>query len=242
MAKVAEVYGLILRWFGLEEFRASDLRPLVEGLDLNLLLHRMSRRGYLERASRGVFRAVHPIVLALERDGCRWRGEIRQREYLPMIELLFGRVVDWLWGDLVSLALFGSIARGEAGPESDIDLLLVAENLPRSYSERLSRFREATRGVERLRVKLWKSRGVYPLIDPILLTPEEAGVIQPFYLDMVRGSVILFDREGFMEGVLERLRARLAEMGARRIELPDGRWYWELGPKGVRGLEDGPPS
>ena len=29
---------------------------------------------------------------------------------------------------------------------------------------------------------------------------------------------------------LERLRARLEELGSRRIELDDGTWYWDLKP------------
>lgn len=33
-------------------------------------------------------------------------------------------------GRLLSLVLFGSVARGTAGPSSDVDLLLVAEPLP----------------------------------------------------------------------------------------------------------------
>jgi UTP:GlnB (protein PII) uridylyltransferase len=37
---------------------------------------------------------------------------------------------------LVSLVLFGSVARGRACPTSDIDLLLVAEGLPRSLADR----------------------------------------------------------------------------------------------------------
>jgi len=31
---------------------------------------------------------------------------------------------------LVSVVLFGSVARGDASPASDIDLLIVAEDLP----------------------------------------------------------------------------------------------------------------
>ena len=41
------------------------------------------------------------------------------------------------WGrDLVSVVLFGSFARGDAHPHSDVDLLLVVENLPRDWRER----------------------------------------------------------------------------------------------------------
>ena len=37
---------------------------------------------------------------------------------------------------LVSLVLFGSVARGTASQSSDIDLLVVADELPRSLADR----------------------------------------------------------------------------------------------------------
>jgi hypothetical protein len=40
--------------------------------------------------------------------------------------------------------------------------------------------------------------------------------------------VLLFD-DGFMERVLERLSARLRELGARRVRTKRG-WYWDLKP------------
>jgi predicted nucleotidyltransferase len=46
---------------------------------------------------------------------------------------------DGLGDRLVAVALFGSRARGEAGEESDWDLLVVAEGLPTSPLQRSSR-------------------------------------------------------------------------------------------------------
>ena len=39
---------------------------------------------------------------------------------------------------LVSVILYGSYARGQSGPDSDVDLLIVAEGLPASSLERQS--------------------------------------------------------------------------------------------------------
>ena len=46
-----------------------------------------------------------------------------------------------LGDDLLALVLFGSRARGEANPESDWDLLLLAENLPPSPWRRAQQMR-----------------------------------------------------------------------------------------------------
>jgi hypothetical protein len=46
---------------------------------------------------------------------------------------------------------------------------------------------------------------------------------------MVEDAVILYDKDGFFSRVMDRLRGRLRELGARRIWVGD-RWYWMLKP------------
>ena len=46
---------------------------------------------------------------------------------------------------------------------------------------------------------------------------------------MVEDAKMLFDRRHFFEGVLERLRKRLKELGAKRIWQGNA-WYWDLKP------------
>jgi hypothetical protein len=46
---------------------------------------------------------------------------------------------------------------------------------------------------------------------------------------------LLYDRDGFFRGVLERLRARLRELGSQKVYLDDGHWYWILKPDAAVG-------
>jgi uncharacterized protein len=125
---------------------------------------------------------------------------------------------------LVSIVLFGSVARGQAGPTSDVDVLLVAEGLPRSLADRRRPFLQAW---ERARA----ARGL-PQVEWNLVTktPDEARVRSPLYLDIVEDGILILDRQGFFEAVLAGMRARMRELGSRRIHLPDGSWYWDLKP------------
>lgn len=129
---------------------------------------------------------------------------------------------------LVSVVLFGSTARGEAGPVSDIDLLIVAENLPASRLVRQGVLRQADARIEDDLRRL-RQEGVLTDVRPILKTPTEAQRTTPLYLDLVEDARILFDRDGFFSGILERLRQSLRALGARRLQRGQFR-YWDLKP------------
>lgn len=131
------------------------------------------------------------------------------------------------FGDsLVSVVVFGSVARGEARRDSDIDLLIVAEGLPRGRFERQDAFMRAEEEVGPL-IEGAERMGYSIEFSPVLRTPEEASRPSPLFLDMVEDAVILYDRGDFFKRVLERLRSRLRELGAERVRC--GRlWYWRL--------------
>ena len=228
-------YARLLLHFGLGEFKASEAREVLKSKSVRLALHRLQKAGYLVRVSREVFRAVHPVLLAMEWAGYSWREKVGRSEYLPFLEKIVVSIVEGFWEKLVSIVLFGSLASGKTRPESDIDLLVVAESLPESYSDRLKLFREIVHEIEDERIKLWREKGVYPLIDPILLTPDEALSTQPFYLDLLENSLIIYDRDEFMRRKLEELRKRLNELGSRKVTLPDGSWYWVIKPNARPG-------
>jgi len=132
--------------------------------------------------------------------------------------------------DLVSVVLFGSFARGDFHERSDIDLLIVVESLPESKFERSRIFDEAVWDELRDDLKELRRMGCLSQPMPIMKTREEAEYRSPLYLDMTEDAVILYDKGGFFEAVLEGMRKRLRELGARRKRLKSGGWYWDLKP------------
>jgi len=127
---------------------------------------------------------------------------------------------------LVSLAVFGSVGRGTPRFDSDIDLLVVAAGLPRG---RLARVREFSAVEARLAPVLEQAAaaGVDTVVNPVFKTPEEVGAGSLLFLDMVEDARLLYDRDGFLAGYLSRLKARLKDLGARRVRR-GGAWYWLL--------------
>ncbi len=133
------------------------------------------------------------------------------------------------YGDrLVSLVVFGSVARGDAREDSDVDLLLVIEGLPKSRLERHKEFIDVERVLDNYP---YERPGQDFLINlsPILLTPDEASRVSPLYLDMVEDAVIVYDKDGFFRKVLEKLEKRLRELGSKRVWMGK-KWYWVLKP------------
>jgi predicted nucleotidyltransferase len=145
----------------------------------------------------------------------------------PFRSALVAAAETWIaeLGDrLVSIVLFGSVARRQAHPTSDIDLVLVADGLPRRLAERRRPFLdswERARALRGLPSVQWSL---------IVKSTAEATVRIPLYLDIVEEGVLILDRGGFFEGVLAGMRARMRELGSRRVFLEDGTWYWDLKP------------
>jgi len=146
--------------------------------------------------------------------------------YRTVIERLLNELLKVFRDDLISVVVYGSVARGTARKDSDIDVLIVVEELPRSRFERLSIYMKAEENLDPLLNELL-NRGYAVTISPILKTKREAERISPLYLDMVEDAIIVYDKNGFFEEILKRLRGKLMELGAERVWIGK-KWYWRL--------------
>jgi len=134
---------------------------------------------------------------------------------------------------LVSVVLFGSVARGDPSATSDIDLLIIAEDLPPGQFARKALLRSADTAFER-DLEEAAATGIEGRLARIVRTPAEAARVIPLYLDLTEDAVLLHDRPGFFASVLDRVRASLRRLGSRRIRLGKT-WYWDLKPDFTRG-------
>jgi hypothetical protein len=146
------------------------------------------------------------------------------------------RFLDLLKGtfgeSLISLVLYGSVARGKAKVDSDIDLLLILDNLPDNYHRRLDQVLEVQACLKREEIykKTRERLGIEPFLSYLILSQEEAKENRHIYLDMVEDARIVYDQGDFFSDRLKQIKQRLRELGSRRIWLEDGTWYWDLKP------------
>jgi hypothetical protein len=129
---------------------------------------------------------------------------------------------------LVAVAVFGSVGRGTPRADSDVDLLIVARDLPRGRMRRVDEFLPVEAAIQPA-LRAVNPDGPPVMLAPVFKTPEEAEYGSPLFLDMTEDARLLHDPEGVLARRLDRLRSRLTELGARRIWRGNA-WYWDLKP------------
>jgi predicted nucleotidyltransferase len=129
---------------------------------------------------------------------------------------------------LVALAVFGSVARGTARPNSDIDLLIVADPLPDGRWARVREF-DAVEHAMAPTLRDARNSGLTTELSPMFKTPQEITSGSPLLLDMTDDARVLVDRDGVLKCALDAFRVRLASLGARRVWRGNA-WYWDLKP------------
>ncbi len=149
-------------------------------------------------------------------------------QFAPLLEALVRAARDHFGLRLRAMAVFGSVARGEAGPASDVDLLVIADGLPRGPMKRLRDFEIVEVAVE-ARVAEMQGRGFRAEISPMLWAPAELAVFSFLQLDLASDAHILFDPTRLLEDRLIAVRQKMAELGTRRVPYRGG-YYWVLKP------------
>ena len=133
------------------------------------------------------------------------------------------------YGDrLVTVGVFGSVGRGTPGPWSDVDTLIIANELPRGRGRRTGDFDAVETAMSDVLTTVAR-RGCHTTISPVIKTPAEASAGSLLFLDMIDDLRMLYDRDGFFRTYLDGFAARLRRLGARRIHR-DGTWHWDLKP------------
>ena len=151
-----------------------------------------------------------------ERSFMAGRDKYTVKEMMPALQAL----QHALGRKLIAVVLFGSRARGDAKEESDWDLLVIAEDLPKRQMERYRKIKE-------MLPEKWRGR-----ISILAKTREEFEAVLPsLYLEIALDGLILYDPHGYAGIQLQKLRRLIEDKGLRRDRRGnDFIWQWRAFP------------
>ncbi|MCK4248106.1 MAG: nucleotidyltransferase domain-containing protein [Methanomicrobia archaeon] len=156
---------------------------------------------------------------------------IGYNDYKELLDRFLYHLNKQFGKSLVSVALYGSVARGSAGENSDIDLLLIIDKPPSNYHRRIESIMEIEHLLEPSNeYKKLKKRSIEPYLNYIIFSKEEASENRYIFLDMIEDAKILFDQNNFFAKRLKEIKDRLKKLGSIKVYLGDGTWYWDLKP------------
>ena len=111
--------------------------------------------------------------------------------------------------EIVSLAIFGSVARRENSADSDIDLLIVAEGIAKKRIQRIP---------DMIKIKRELNLEFPP--DILLVSKDECQSNfrnhNPLYLDIAFDAEIIYDDTGFLKNLIEETREYVNSNNIRR--------------------------
>ncbi len=138
------------------------------------------------------------------------------KDYLASLAPVLEALRNGLGDALLAVVLFGSRARGEAGPESDWDLLVIAENLPDSPWQRQKQ-------ILSLLPQAWRHQ-----VNVLAYTSSEwFARVTPLALEIALDGIVLYDNtHALLPARLAALRKRLSDLGLERQAIGEGEWVW----------------
>jgi len=128
-----------------------------------------------------------------------------------------------IWG----VVLFGSHAKGDPTRDSDIDLLVVAENI----EPKLHRRKKEIIAIKHL----------LPVksLDLLLLTPTEVisnfSNHNPLFLDIVEDGIIIIDKDNFLSDLFKKTGDYIKDRGIKRIQ---GGWKFPVAYRAATPLSN----
>jgi predicted nucleotidyltransferase len=115
--------------------------------------------------------------------------------------------------DLLATVLFGSIVKGNFTSTSDIDILVVCENLPKDWRERDKMMLELTENIE-----LKYNTSIHMTLVSKGEISHAIDSTYPLMLETYDANEIIYDKDEFFKQLLNEFEKNLRRWHAKKIE------------------------
>lgn len=229
-------YALLYDRFSTDLFTFDELRSVL-GLELQMGLKHASAlrsRGYLtvfgRRGRMRLYRLLTPEQALFAHTSMKNLAVLKQQRYLHLIVDVCIQLHRKKELGLVGVWLFGSVARGTARDNSDVDLIVVAKELSGSRAEMSDAVYSAVNITEERQFLyengLATDASIYPMAE------GELGRFYPLLLDVLDHGIVVYENGARLSRAAESMRLRASRLGVKRMDLSKG-WAWML-PAGLR--------
>ena len=149
-------------------------------------------------------------------------GYIRNESKRRFICELLERLKNVLGSKLISIAVFGSVGRGTDDEYSDLDMIIVVDEVYENMIDIRSKIVDVIHSIK------IKDSFLFD-IDLYLYNICDASKFNMIYLDMTTDSIIVYDKNNFLRNILNRVVKLLRKLGS--VKVVDGNtWFWILKP------------
>lgn len=145
------------------------------------------------------------------------------------IDSLINTTKGYYGGNLRSLVVHGSYARGQNKKGSDIDLLIILDGTSLSSKQRNYEFvQEIESRFQDVAQSCYK-QGINTDVSTFILTKDEASHFNPLYLDMTTHALAVVDRDDFFSEILNITRTKMKNWGSQKYQSGNS-WCWHIAP------------
>ncbi len=152
---------------------------------------------------------------------------LKQGPYFHLLAKIFFILKENLSDDLLSVGLFGSVAKGTAQKDSDLDLFIIMKNLNLSFVERIEYFLRLKQNSSiREEIAFLRSYGYNPKINFII--KEKSELSSSFFtIDITFDMLILYD-VGVLKHFLQKNKEKIEQEGIEKKYFKNQKYYLDL--------------
>ncbi|MHA1439308.1 MAG: nucleotidyltransferase family protein [Promethearchaeota archaeon] len=230
---IGKIYSKLWAEFKENTFYFDEVKESLGKLALNYLseLKRAQALFIFERKSRKrVYRLISPDLFAYSLAYKINLGWLKQGAYANLILKIFLSLKEKFGKNLLSLGIYGSVARNNAKKESDLDLFLIFQEITGNICERLDLLLEIenTKIIQEELKFLYKKK-FYPTIN---FYPRKVSELRMsfFTIDTAFDMKIIWD-SNVLNKFLTDINKKIKEQGITRKYLDKERYYLDLNIK-----------
>ncbi|TFF88025.1 MAG: nucleotidyltransferase domain-containing protein [Promethearchaeota archaeon] len=227
---IGEKYSVL--WINFKEdiFTYNEAKEFLGDYTSNYLSE-MKNCGVLwvfqKKGKKRIYRLVPPRIYIFSYAynlNLKW---LLQNSYSNLILKIIHVLKNNLRENLLSVGIFGSLARGEAKSDSDLDLFIIVREFKGSVLERTKYLLELKRKeIVEEELKFLRSYSINPRFNFILKTKDELK-LNFFTIDISFDMKILYDN-AILNNYIGKIQGMVKKRGIKRKYMKNGKFYLDL--------------